>query len=301
MQKHLIVICGPTGVGKTRMAIEVAKNLNCEIISADSRQIYKEMSIGTAIPTSAELNSVRHHFIQSHSIHQYYNASMFEEEVIAFLNNYYKKHNMVVLEGGSGLYIDAVCKGIDELPAILPEIRNQWRKLYEKNGLEFLQQKVTEIDPVYFEKVDKHNPKRLLKAIEVYEITGKPYSSFLNRVKKARSFTPCKAGLNTDRKILYQRINRRVDEMIENGLLEEAKQLYRYKQLTPLKTVGYKELFAYFEGLLTLEEAVEQIKNHSRAYARRQLTWFRKDKEITWFEPDEPDKIISFIHSKIKK
>jgi tRNA dimethylallyltransferase len=301
MRKHLIVLCGPTGIGKTKISIEIARSLNCEIISADSRQLYKEMMIGTALPDPEELNLVQHYFVRSHSIHQNYNASMFEEEIITFLRSYFKDHTYILMVGGSGLYIDAVCHGIDELPAILPAIRSKWKQEYEKNGLPFLAEKVKSIDPDYFAIVDRNNPKRLLKALEVYEMTGKPYSSFLKRTSKKREFSIIKVGLNTGRNFLYQKINKRVDEMMQRGLLEEAKELFPHKHLTPLKTVGYKELFAYFEGLLSLEEAVEQIKNHSRSYARRQLTWFRKDKEITWFEPDEKDKIISFIHSKIKK
>lgn len=299
MQKHLIILCGPTGIGKTKVAIEVAKNLGCEIISADSRQVFKEMQIGTAVPSPTELHTIQHHFIQSHSIHKYYNASMYEEEVIAFLTSYFEHHNTALLVGGSGLYIDAVCKGIDELPTILPDIREKWKKSYDEKGLEYIQGKVKEIDPGYYNAVDKKNPKRLIKAIEVHEMTGKPYSSFLTKEKKVRSFSTCKIGLNTDREILYERINRRVDVMMKKGLLKEAQKLHPFKQLTPLKTVGYQELFAHLEGQITLEEAVEQIKNHSRAYARRQLTWFRRDKEIEWFDPEEINQIISFIQSKI--
>jgi tRNA dimethylallyltransferase len=301
MQKHLIILCGPTGIGKTKVAIEVAKYLSCEIISADSRQVFKEMQIGTAVPSPTELETIRHHFIQSHSIHQYYNASMYEEEVIAFLTRYFEYNSKVLLAGGSGLYIDAVYKGIDELPTILSEIRVKWKNLYSVKGLKFIQEKVKKIDPDYFDKVDINNPKRLLKAIEVHEMTGKPYSSFLVKENKERTFHSLKIGLNTDRKFLYEKINQRVDAMMKAGLLEEARKLHPFKQLTPLKTVGYKELFAHFEGQLTLEEAVTQIKNHSRAYARRQLTWFRRDNNIEWFEPEDIHQIISFIESKIKQ
>lgn len=299
MHKHLIVICGPTGIGKTRVAIEVAGNLGCEIISADSRQIYKEMRLGTAVPSMKELKTIRHHFIQSHSIHRYYNASLFEQEVVDFLKKYYETHNTAVMAGGSGLYIDAVCTGIDELPTVMPAVREKWKKLYDEEGLDFLQRKVKEIDPAYYEKVDRNNPKRLLKAIEVNEMTGESYSSFLTSSKKKRSFTTCKIGLDTDRKELYEKINQRVDDMMANGLLEEAKTLHPFKHLTPLKTVGYKELFAYLEGQLPLNEAVAKIKNHTRAYARRQLTWFRRDKQVAWFEPDEIDRITSYIKLKI--
>jgi tRNA dimethylallyltransferase len=298
MQKLLVVICGPTGIGKTRVAIDVAKHFNSEIISADSRQVYKEMSIGTAVPSPDELNMVHHHFIHSHSIHQYYNASMFELEVLHFLEYYYQGHNQALMVGGSGLYIDAVCKGIDYLPAILPEVREKWKSIYNTQGIDFLQKKVEEVDPDYFQQVDKNNPKRLLKALEVYEMTGRAYSSFLTKSQKKRFFKTCKIGLNTDRETLYRAINKRVDGMMHAGLVDEANQLFEYRQLTQLKTVGYKELFAHFEGTLSLEEAVEQIKNHTRAYARRQLTWFRNDEEITWFEPDDTEKILRFIEKE---
>ncbi len=301
MQNHLIVLCGPTGIGKTRVAIEIAESLGCEILSADSRQVYQEMNIGTAVPSPAELNRIQHHFIQSHTIHQNINASVYEEAVVSFLEGYFRNFHEALMVGGSGMYIDAVCKGIDELPTIHTEIRAKWENNYQEKGLDFILKKVENIDPIYYRKVDKYNPKRLLKAIEVYEMTGKPYSSFLTKTKKERPFSIIKTGLNTERKSLYEKINKRVDAMMEEGLLEEAKELHPYKHLTPLKTVGYKELFDYFEGKLNLEQAVEQIKNHSRAYARRQLTWFRKDKEIFWFEPEDINQILSFIQSKIKQ
>jgi len=299
MEKFLIVICGPTGIGKTKIAIEIAKYLNCEIISADSRQVFKEMHIGTAIPSESELKSVPHHFIQSHSIHECFNASMFEQEVLGFLENYFAKNNVCLMVGGSGLYINAVCEGIDELPSIDINIRKKWQNLFEEKGLRSLQTHLQKIDPLYFEKVDKENPKRLLKAIEIFEMTGKPYSSFLEKEKKLRPFQILKLGLNTDRSRLYDKINERVDQMMNNGLLDEALSLHPYKNLTPLNTVGYKELFNSFEGKISTDEAQEQIKNHSRAYARRQLTWFRHDKSITWFEPKDIQTIKEFIRKSI--
>jgi len=298
--RNLIIVCGPTGIGKTKLAIELAKELDCEILSADSRQVYKEMSIGTAVPTAGELRAVPHHFIRTHSIHNYYNASMFEVEVLSFLSDYFTRKNTMIMAGGSGLYIDAVCKGIDELPAIEPEVREKWQELFKINGLEFLQEKVRTSDPGYFSAADTNNPKRLLKALEVFEMTGKPYSSFLKKTPQERPFSILKIGLNIKRELLYDRINQRVDRMMEAGLVEEAKKLYPYRHLTPLNTVGYKELFAYFEGSVTLEEATEQIKNHSRAYARRQLTWFRRDKDMEWFEPEDRESILRYIESQIR-
>jgi tRNA dimethylallyltransferase len=294
-RKRLIVLCGPTGIGKTKIAVELAKSLACDIISADSRQLYKEMRIGTAVPSEKELLEVTHHFIQSHSIHDYYNASMFEMEVLNFLQHYFTRKNTIILSGGSGLYIKAVCEGIDELPAIDLNVRKKWQYLHSQKGLEYLQSFLKKNDPSYFQDVDKDNPKRLLKAIEIIEMTGKTYSSFLKKVKVPRPFQIVKIGLNTDRTILYNKINERVDRMMKEGLLEEAHSLYIYKNLTPLNTVGYKELFAYFDGRLSLEETTGQIKNHSRAYARRQLTWFRRDSTISWFEPEDLSGIKKYI------
>jgi len=301
MEKFLIVICGPTGIGKTQLAIEIAKYLNCEIISADSRQVFREMSIGTAVPSKSELRSVPHHFMQSHSIHDNFNASMFEQEVLGFLECYFAENDVCLMVGGSGLYINAVCEGIDELPSTDKNIRKKWQNIFEEKGLGFLQNHLQKIDPSYFKNVDKENPKRLLKAIEVFEMTGKPYSSFLEKEKKPRPFQILKIGLNTDRSRLYDKINQRVDQMMNNGLLDEATSLHPYKNLTPLNTVGYKELFNSFEGKLSIDEAQEQIKNHSRAYARRQLSWFRRDKNITWFDPEDIEAIKEFIRESIRK
>jgi tRNA dimethylallyltransferase len=292
---HLIVLCGPTGIGKTGVAISIAQHIHCDILSADSRQLFREMSIGTAVPSDQELQQVPHHFIRSHSIHQYFNASMYEQEVLDFLRTYFSSNNTIVMAGGSGLYIDAVCRGIDDLPTIRTEIRTKWRNIFETQGIGFLQSKVSEVDPEYYKQVDRQNHKRLLKAVEVYEQTGKPYSGFLKRSAKPRPFKIYKIGLNCSRKQLYSQINQRVDQMIEKGLLDEARALYDYRNLTPLKTVGYRELFEHFDGRLSRKEATEQIKNHTRAYARRQLTWFRRDKEIIWFEPEQLQEIIRHI------
>jgi tRNA dimethylallyltransferase len=293
--RQLIVLCGPTGIGKTTISIELAQSFDAEIISADSRQIFKEMGMGTAVPGTAQRQAVPHHFVQSHSIFDSYNASRFEEEVIHFLNKYFQRKPVALMVGGSGMYIDAVCKGIDNLPTIKAAIRNKWRNIYEEQGIEYLQYKVKEIDPVYYDKVDRKNHKRLLKAIEVYEQTGKAYSSFLKNSVKSRPFRIHKIGVNTGREQLYRQINQRVDQMIQEGLVEEAQKLYPHRKLQALNTVGYKELFQYFDGNLSLDEAIEQIKNHSRAYARRQLTWFRRDDQIRWFSPDQTEKIIDRI------
>ena len=299
MQKYLIVICGPTGIGKTKISIEVAQHFKCEIISADSRQVFKEMTIGTAVPAIYERKKVPHHFIQSHSIHDYYNASKFEQEVITFLKTYFDKNEIILMVGGSGLYINAVCDGIDDLPEIDMNIREKWQNLFKKKGVEFLQRRLKKIDPEYFNKVDTANPKRLLKAIEIFEMTGKPYSSFLRKEKIPRAFRVLKIGINTNRSTLYNRINERVDQMMNAGLQDEAMSLFSYKNSTPLKTVGYKELFEYFEGKISLDDAIDQIKNHSRSYARRQLTWFRRDKAIIWFEPNDIQGIKKLIEESI--
>jgi tRNA dimethylallyltransferase len=300
LNNYLIVLCGPTGIGKTRVSIELAKQLDCEILSADSRQLFKEMRIGTAVPSAEELKEIPHHFVHSHSIQQYYNASLFESEVLPFLNRYFEKNKRIVMVGGSGLYIDAVCKGIDDLPTIDQKVREKWARLFVEKGIEFLQQKVQETDPAYFRDADQNNPKRLLKALEVFEMTGKPYSTFLKHEAKSRPFNMLKIGLEIQREKLYDQINQRVMQMVSMGLVEEARSLIEFRHLIPLKTVGYKELFAYFDGKCSLEEAIEKIKDHTRAYARRQITWFRRDKEIRWFDPDQVEFMLSHIESYIK-
>lgn len=298
MKPLLVIIAGPTGVGKTNTSIQVAKEINTEIISADSRQIYKEMMIGTAVPSDSELSQVKHHFIHSHSIHDNYNASQYEFEVIDCLKGLFKNHSCVVMTGGSGMYIDAVCQGIDDLPTIPRAVRSKYENLFEQKGIGYLQEMVKQNDPEYYLRVDTQNPKRLLKALEVFEITGKPYSSLLTNQKKERSFRILKIVLDLPRDELYQKINCRVDKMIDDGLVTEVKKLKIYKNLTPLKTVGYKELFDYFENNISLEEAIIRIKNNSRAYARRQLTWFRRYKDAKWFSPSDLKHIIKLINSE---
>jgi len=301
MKKTVIVIVGPTAIGKTALSIKIASHFQTEIISADSRQIYRELTIGTAIPDSHELNTVKHHLIQNHSIHEYYNASNFEIEVLDIINSIFTSKDIIVLTGGSMLYIDTVCNGIDDLPTIDPDIRKKVIEKFEKEGLESLRLELKKIDPEYYQQVDLKNHKRILHALEVFYMTGRKYSSFRSNVKKKRDFNILKIGLNTDRETIHNRINHRVDKMIEDGLVEEARELFPLKNLNSLNTVGYKELFTYFDGKTTLNEAIEHIKRNTRRYARRQLTWFNKDKEINWFEPNNHDAIIQHIESKLKE
>ncbi|HOF55582.1 MAG TPA: tRNA (adenosine(37)-N6)-dimethylallyltransferase MiaA [Prolixibacteraceae bacterium] len=300
MDSTLVVIAGPTGVGKTRVSLETARHFGTEILSADSRQMYREMRIGTAVPSMEELALVRHHFIGNLSISDYYNASRYEEEAIALLNRLFRRSPVVVLTGGSMLYVDAVCNGIDDLPTIDPLIRDQLLRQYHREGIGSLRELVRQLDPEYYRTVDPDNPKRLLHALEICMMTGKPYSSFLKREKKQRSFRILKCGLNMDRKSLYEQINRRVDEMVAAGLEEEARGLFPFRSLNALNTVGYREWFSFFDGACTREEAIAQIKSNTRRYARKQLTWFRRDQAITWFHPDETEKLITFIEKEIK-
>ena len=299
MPKTLIVISGPTGIGKTDLSIDIAKMLDTVIISADSRQIYKELQIGTAVPDKKQLSAVKHFMIQNKSIFDYYSAGKYELEVDKILNENFKIKDNILLVGGSGLYIDAVCKGIDELPDIDQDIRKDLCKVYDSDGIESLRFDLKRLDPEYYEKVDLQNSKRILKALEICRQTGKTYTSFLKHSEKKRPFKIIKIGLERDRHELYNRINKRVDIMIENGLLEEAEQFLEHKNLNSLNTVGYKELFPYFENEYPLERAVELIKRNSRRYAKRQITWFKRDKEINYFHPENIDEINSFIQKMI--
>jgi tRNA dimethylallyltransferase len=296
--KFLIVICGPTAVGKTKVAIRIAKTFNSEIISADSRQIYRELKIGVASPTPDELKAVRHHFVGCISVGDYYNISKFEEEVIQWLENWFKSHQYAVMTGGSGLYIDSVCKGIDELPDPDNFLRKELTEKLKKEGIDSLKMQLKQLDPGYYATVDLNNPSRILRALEVCIITGKPYSSFRTEKSKPRKFKIVKIGLNLPRHELINQIDKRVDQMITNGLVEEVKSLLPFRNLNSLNTVGYKEIFKYLDGDLTLNLAVEKIKTNTRRYAKRQLTWFKKDKNIYWFHPEEVEKIESFISSK---
>ena len=292
----LIALVGPTGIGKTALAIKLARHFNTEIISADSRQFYREMSIGTAIPSAEELDVVKHHFIQHKSIETPYNVGDFEKEALALLERLFKKYDPVILVGGSGLYTDALIKGLDVFPEADPQIRISLNAELESSGIETLQKELKEKDPEYFKRVDKDNSHRLIRALEICRASGKPYSSFLKTKPHLRPFETLKIGLIAPREIIYQRINQRVDIMIEQGLIDEAKALYPKRHLNALKTVGYRELFSYFDGDLSLETAINQIKINTRRYAKRQLTWYRKDTQLNWFDYKTPSaQIISSI------
>lgn len=301
MRKTLIVLTGPTGIGKTTVGINIAQHFKTEIVSSDSRQIFKELTIGTAVPNTKELSAVKHHFIHSHSIFDSYNASRYETEALQLLETLFGENNIIVLVGGSMLYIDAICKGIDIMPDIDTEIRNSLKEKLEKEGLSGLRLQLKKQDPDYYKTVDLKNPARIIHALEICLMTGKPYSSFRSNKKKQRPFSIIKIGLNTDRKILHNRINNRVDLMIDAGLEKEAKSVYQYKNLNSLNTVGYREMFSYFDGDISKEKAIELIKRNSRRYARKQLTWFRKDDEMKWFEPNQTQEIIEYISSTINK
>ena len=288
-KETLIVIAGPTASGKTAFAIKVAKALNTVILSADSRQFYKEMSIGTAAPTEEELSQAKHYFVHHISIEDKYDVADYEHDAIQLLDELFKTHDAVVMTGGSGLFIDAVCNGIDTMPDVKPEIRGKVQNLFDEGGLKTLQEEVLRLDPDYFAIVDQHNPRRLQRALEVCYQTGKPFSSFRSGNTVRRDFDIKKYALLWDRQQLIERIDKRVDMMMEQGLLNEAKALYPKRDLNALNTVGYKELFAYFDGQCTLAEAVQQIKTHTRQYAKRQMTWLRKDNSYQWITTDEID------------
>lgn len=301
MTKNLIIITGPTAIGKTSLAIKTAKFFNTEIVSADSRQIYRELSIGTAVPSADELAEIKHHFIHSHSIQENYNASRYESEAIELLEYLFQFHDTIVMTGGSMLYIDAVCKGIDTMPDVDPELRANLKKRLKQEGIGSLRLQLKKLDPEYYSGVDLKNPARIVHALEICLMTGKPYSSFRTSPQKERPFSIVKIGLDCDRAELYERINQRVDKMVEAGLEKEAKRVFPMKNLNALNTVGYREFFAYFTGEISKEKAVELIKRNTRRYARKQLTWFRKDQEINWFHPGETDKIIEFLKIKLTK
>ncbi len=280
----LICVVGPTAIGKTALSIKLANAFSTEIISADSRQFYKEMSIGTAVPSNTELNTARHHFIQNISIFDDYSVGDFERDALVCLENIFKNNPVAVMVGGSGLYVDAVVKGLDKFPEVSSEIRNQLNVEIAEKGIEALQRELKEKDPTYFEKVDIHNPHRLVRALEICRGSGKPYSSFLKRESTKRNFKTIFIGLTAEREMIYNRINTRVDQMLQDGLLEEAENLYPHKKLNALQTVGYRELFDYFDGKLTNEEAISEIKKNTRRFSKRQNTWFKKNEKIHWFD-----------------
>ena len=295
----LVCIVGPTAIGKTALAIEIAKEFQTEIISADSRQFYKEMTIGTAVPSSEELAAVTHHFIQNRSIWEDYSVGDFEKDALNLLQKLFKKHAIVVMVGGSGLYLDSVVKGLDDFPKVPSEIRERLNEEFELKGIETLQKELKEVDPGYYKKVDLSNHHRLIRALEICRATGRPYSSFLNQTSERRNFDTLIIGLTADREIIYGRINNRVDIMIDQGLEDEARELFQHKELNALQTVGYRELFAYFDGEISRDEAISEIKKNTRRFAKRQGTWFRKNKEIHWFDyKDDPRIIIDLIKTK---
>ena len=284
MSKYLLTIVGPTAIGKTSLSIALAQHFNCDIISCDSRQFFKEMQIGTAVPTIEELAGAQHHFIQNKSIFENYTVGDFEKEAIAKLDELFLTNNYVVMVGGSGLYVDAVLKGFDDFPEIEPSVREEVTSNYEKLGIEYLQTELEKRDPNYFEVVAKENPQRMMRALEVCMDSGKPYSSFLNQKKNTRNFTPILVGLEAERSVIYDRINQRVNSMMDEGLLAEAKELFPHKDLNAMQTVGYRELFSYFEGEISLEFAIEEIKKNTRRFAKRQLTWFKRNENTKWFD-----------------
>lgn len=297
--KVLVVIVGPTAIGKTRLAIELAEYYKSEIISADSRQFYKEMEIGTAKPTADELASVPHHFINSNTVSNLFSPGDFEEQALQKITSLFGMHNVLVMVGGSGLYIDAVCNGLDKLPGTDMGIREDLNKKFEEQGINYLQRELSAVDPEYFERVDQHNPQRMIRGLEFFQSTGQKLSAFLTNTKKHRPFKIIKIGLNTDRATLYNQINLRVDKMMEAGLLKEVESLIPYKGNNALNTVGYTELFAFFDGSIPLTEAVDKIKQNTRRFAKRQLTWFRKDESTVWFEPNDSHGVISYLKDSI--
>ena len=298
--KTLITVVGPTAIGKTSLSIELAQHFRTEIISCDSRQFYKEMRIGTAVPEYYELEAVPHHFIQNRSIFEDYNVGDFEKDALQKLDELFIKNDVVIMVGGSGLYVDAVLKGFDEFPSVDPKIREELNKRLESDGLLALQEELKSLDPETYESIALDNPQRVTRALEVCIGSGLPYSSFKNKPRKPRNFNSIKVGLNGDRQKIYDRINLRVDLMVQNGLLEEAKSLEAYKELNALQTVGYRELFAYFNGEYSKEFAIEEIKKNTRRFAKRQLTWFRKDQEILWFDFQTNRKeIIEAVRAKL--
>lgn len=299
MNKTLIVLLGPTGVGKTDLSIRLANTFHTPIINADSRQIFAEIPIGTAAPTPEQLAQVKHFFVGTHHLDDYYSASMYEQEALSVIQRQLEVNGCALMSGGSMMYIDAVCNGIDDIPTVDEHTRTWMKQRLIDEGLPALVQELKELDPEHYEIVDKQNPRRVVHALEICHMTGKTYTSFRTNEKKQRPFNILKIGLNREREELYERINRRVDEMMASGMLDEAKRLFHLRHLNALNTVGYKELFCYLDGTWTLEEAVERIKGNTRRYMRKQLTWFKRDTDIHWFHPDQQDEIIALIQQTI--
>lgn len=295
--KYLVVVLGPTGVGKTELCLQLAEHYHTPIVNADSRQIFQEIPIGTAAPTTEQQQRVPHYFVGNHHIQDYYSAAMYEEDVMKLLTQLFQTQDVALLTGGSMMYIDAVCKGIDDIPTVRDDIRDWMKERLEKEGLPALVEELRQLDPEHWKIVDKKNPRRVVHALEICHQTGKTYTFFRKSEKKERPFHIIKIGLNRDRSELYERINQRVLQMVTDGLEEEARRVYPQRGLTSLRTVGYKELFSYFDGEIPEEEAIRQIQSHSREYMRKQLTWFKRDPEIKWFSPDNIKEIINYIDS----
>jgi tRNA dimethylallyltransferase len=298
--KSIVILAGPTAVGKTSLSILLAKRFQSEIISADSRQFYKEMEIGTAKPTVQEMDGIPHHFINSHSIQDFYNVGQFEKDALNLLNDLFKILDVIFVVGGSGLYVKALCEGIDDMPVIPTEIRQKLNAEFEQNGIEYLQKEVAKSDPEYFGIVDQQNPQRLIRALELFRATGKNMSYYRAQENIVeRPFNIIKIGLERPREELYERINLRMDQMISEGLFEEAEKLYPYKNLNALQTVGYSEIFGFLDGEYDREEAVRLLKRNSRRYAKRQMTWFKKDDEFVWFKADDTDKVVEYLEDRL--
>lgn len=296
--KTLIVITGPTAVGKTALCLDIARHFGIPIINADSRQIYRELKIGTASPSDEQLRLVPHYLVGTLSLHDYYSASLFEQQVLEILSQEFQKHDIALLTGGSMMYIDAVCDGIDDIPTVDDETRNMLKRRLADEGLEALVEELKVLDPEYYDIVDKQNPRRVVHGLEICLMTGKTYTSFRKKEKKQRPFHIVKIGVNRPREELYLRINQRVDQMMADGLLEEVRSVYDQRNSNALNTVGYKELFDYIDGRWSLEEAVERIKGNTRRYARKQLTWFKRDADIQWFHPEQQQEILNYIISQ---
>ncbi|MEG0992521.1 MAG: tRNA (adenosine(37)-N6)-dimethylallyltransferase MiaA [Bacteroidales bacterium] len=299
MPKYLIVLIGPTGVGKTELSLRIAETFAASIISSDSRQLYRDLPIGTAAATPEQLARVKHHFVGLLGLDEYFSAARFEEEVVSFLDTYYQSHDVALMTGGSMMYVDAVCKGIDDMPSVTPEVRQKVVDLYAAVGLEGLLEMLQKLDPEYYDIVDRKNPKRVMHGVEICLTTGKTFTSFRTNTIKSRPFEIIKIGITRDREELYDRINQRVDQMMADGLLEEARAVYEHRAHNSLNTVGYKEMFQYLSGEWTLDFAVEKIKQNTRIYSRKQMTWFKRDESIRWFHPDSEAEILSYLTDKI--